>query len=78
MAPHVEVGSLVIHKCTVCKQKLHTHCVATNNDGVMTWAGCDDMHSYTDAITVAKRKSDLVNYFKERNGIPKDLSLIHI
>ena len=81
MDPHVEVGSLVIHKCTVCKQKLHMHCVATNNDGVMTCAACDDIHSYTDAITCAhpvepKWKSDLVNYFKERNGIPKDMSYL--
>ena len=81
MAPHVEVGSLVIHKCAVCKQKLHTHCVATNDDGVMTCAACDDMHSYAGAITcahpvVATWKSDLVNYFKERNGIPKDMSFL--
>ena len=81
MAPHVEIGSLVIHKCAVCKQKLHTHCVATNDDGVMTCAACDDMHSYAGAIScahpvLATWKSDLVNYFKERNEIPKDMSFL--
>ena len=81
MAPHVEIGSLVIHKCAVCKQKLHTHCVATNDDGVMTCAACDDVHSYACAISCAHPvqdswKSDLVNYFKDRNGIPKDMSFL--
>ena len=81
MAPHVEVGKLLIHKCKVCRQKLHTFCVSTNNDGVMTCAGCDPLHSYKDAIAsahpiVPKWKLDLLNYFKQRNGIPKNMSFL--
>ena len=81
MAPHVEVGKLIIHSCKVCKQKLHTFCVSTNNDGVMTCAGCDPLHSYKDSIAsahpiVPKWKLDLVNYFKKRDGIPKNMSFL--
>ena len=74
-APHVEVGKLLIHKCSVCKERLHTFCVSTNDDGVMICAGCDPNHSYGDSIEVAhpvvpKWKSDLIKYYKSRDGIP--------
>ena len=56
-------------------------CVSTNNDGVMVCAGCDDNHSYTDAIACAHEvdptwKKELVRYYQERDGIPRGMSFL--
>ena len=47
----------------------------------MICAGCDDNHSYTDAITCAHEvdgtwKKELVRYYKERDGIPRRMSFL--
>ena len=56
-------------------------CVSTNTDGVMVCAGCDDNHSYTNAIACAHEvdvtwKKELVRYYKERDGIPRGMSFL--
>lgn len=81
LAPHVEVGKETLHYCSICKERVHVLCVSTNTDGVMVCAGCDDNHSYTDAIVCAHEvdptwKKELVRYYHERDGIPRGMSFL--
>ena len=81
MAPHVEVGKKIIHRCAQCKEKVHTFCVSKNDDGVMLCAGCDPIHSYGDSIQLCHQvdkewRSKLLQYYNERDGIPGNMAFL--
>ena len=81
MAPHVELGKEIIHRCVQCKEKLHTFCVSQNNDDVMLCAGCDPIHSYGDSIQLCHQvddewKNKLIQYYNERDGIPPNMAFL--